>query len=440
MLDHGADVNTRGSTTKYPVDQAIFGGNMEAADKLLELQAKFSGEALVEAVDYSSKEYLVPELLRRGADPNTEHERQGNVLQLAIYKGCEESTIRALVEAGADVNAVEGEDGTAIQAAIDRKEENIVRLLLEYGANVNYPACGQFGNPLQIAIHKKSDAITQLLLELGADIHALGGFYGSIIQVAAATGNETLVTHCLSNNVDVNAVGGEYGTALRAAIAMEHEPIVKLLLDAGAEIDIKATGFHSTKANEWTNSNFNSTLEVATASCNTSIFQLLLDHDMALAPEYLENALVQAVLARGLENKLKMLNYLISKGADIKKHGGKALFFACEWSGKIEVVQRLISLGAPLNWSWDGDTGSALMNAIDRDHKDFVLALLDAGADVNLAAGRSGTALIQAIEKGNKIIALELLDRGADPNIKAGSEGTALTVAVKKGDEVVFSE
>ena len=52
MLIQGADINARGSTNKYPIDQAIFGGNLKAADKLLELQAKFSGEALAEAVDY----------------------------------------------------------------------------------------------------------------------------------------------------------------------------------------------------------------------------------------------------------------------------------------------------------------------------------------------------------------------------------------------------
>ena len=155
MLDQGADINARGSTTKYPIDQAIFGGNLKAADKLLELHAKFSGEALAEAVDYETKEYLVSELLKRGADPNTEHERQGNMLQLAISKGCQESTIRALLEAGADVNAVEGEYGTALQAAVYRKEENTVRLLFEHGAKVNLPTCGEFGNPLQIAVSSK---------------------------------------------------------------------------------------------------------------------------------------------------------------------------------------------------------------------------------------------------------------------------------------------
>lgn len=39
MLDSGADINARGSRDKFPVDQAIFGGNLAAAGKLLDLGA-----------------------------------------------------------------------------------------------------------------------------------------------------------------------------------------------------------------------------------------------------------------------------------------------------------------------------------------------------------------------------------------------------------------
>ena len=439
MLDHGANINARGSSDKYPVDQAIFGGNLEAADKLLELGAKFSGDALVQAVDWETKEYLAKELLKRGADPNTEHEHQGNVLQLAISKRCRDETIRWLLEAGADVNAVEGEYGTALQAAVYFDRPKVVSMLFEFGAEVNVLSCGSFGNPLQAAIHSKKEPLIHLLLDHGADIRAVGGTYGSILQAAVTFGNETLVQHLLGNNVDVDVAGGEYGTALRAAIAMEHESIVQLLLEAGADMNIKVETFHCTKSRIHSNSHFNSALEVATASCNTSIFQLLLDHGMVFTAETTEAALVQAVKAYTLEDNLKMLALLVLHGADVKKQGGKALFFACE-SDKIEVLRKLLSLGAPVNWSWDGDTGSPLMMAIDRGYEDLALELLEAGADINLAAGRSGTALIHAIEKGHKGIALELLNRGADPNIKAGYWGTALTVASRNGDEDMFYE
>jgi ankyrin repeat protein len=75
MLRKGADINARGSTTKYPIDQALFGGNQKAAERLIELGAQFGDEALERALDYSSKEYLGKMLLDRGANPNAEHHR-----------------------------------------------------------------------------------------------------------------------------------------------------------------------------------------------------------------------------------------------------------------------------------------------------------------------------------------------------------------------------
>jgi ankyrin repeat protein len=75
MLRNGADINFQGGDKKYPVDVAIFGGNLKAADKLLELGAKFSDKALEEALDYDKKEYLAKILIDRGADVNAPHTR-----------------------------------------------------------------------------------------------------------------------------------------------------------------------------------------------------------------------------------------------------------------------------------------------------------------------------------------------------------------------------
>lgn len=441
MLDRGADINGCGSTRSHPVDQAIFGGNCRAADKLLEMGAKFSGEALAEALGHSSKEYLVPVLLRKGADPNTEDKGYGNVLQLAIANHCEIDTIRLLLTAGADINAVEGEYGTALQMAVVQKREEIVRLLLEHGADLNMPTCGKEGNPLQAAVIRKLEPVIQLLLDKGADINTVGGRYGTVLQAAASTSNEDLVAMLLAKSVEVDTIGGEYGTALRAAVAMNHEGVVRLLLDAGANPNMRMEASHSTKANNFTNELFSSVVEIAAELANITMFQLLLDYGMELSPDVLENAFVKAVNTPEPDSKLKeMVEFLVSKGADIKRHGGLALFFASGWNRPVKVVRELISLGAPVNFAVTGDIGSALMHAIEEGNKEIFEALLDAGADINLGAGESGTALITATAKGRVQLAIQLLDLGADPNIQAGKWGTALTVAARSGDEEIFHE
>ena len=75
MLRNGTDINAKGRTTKYPIDQALFGGNLKAAEKLIELEAQFGNEALEEALEYDGKEYLAKMLIDRGANVNVEHER-----------------------------------------------------------------------------------------------------------------------------------------------------------------------------------------------------------------------------------------------------------------------------------------------------------------------------------------------------------------------------
>ena len=446
MIERGADINGKGSTLKYPVDQAIWGGNLSAAEDLLGLGAKFGGNAVSDALEHSQKEYLVKLLLARGADPNAEHEKYGNMLQYAIIRNCEEETIRGLLEAGADVNLVEGEYGTALQATASRDgSEGIVRLLFAYGANPNPPPAGTWGSPLQAAVACKQDPVVQLLLENGTSLAQGGvcGMYGSVLQAAAFVGNETLVTYLLNHDVEVNLVGGEFGTAIRAAIAMDHESIVEGLLLTGVDANIDAPATHTLR-NRGHYREFKSTVEVAVASCNTKILQVLLNHGMMLDPQYLEDALEHLVSA-GIEpeNQLKMIDFLVSKGVDVRTHGGKAVVSACAWRrDNLDVVRELISLGAPFETTVDEESwaDSGLIHAVDSGRRDVIEILLNAGADVNFGRCKNGSVLDRAIDKGDSDLAMYLLDKGADPNSKAGQWGTPVMKAISKGDDEMFHE
>lgn len=75
VLREGADIHQRGGDEMYPVDMAVFAGNVAAAQRLLELGASFSHKAMEEAVEWDQKYPLVKIMLAQGADPNAEHER-----------------------------------------------------------------------------------------------------------------------------------------------------------------------------------------------------------------------------------------------------------------------------------------------------------------------------------------------------------------------------
>jgi ankyrin repeat protein len=75
VLRKNADINLRGERLEYPIDVAIFSGNLAAADRLLEMGAKFGDLALEQSLDHRKKEYLLKRLLEREADPNTPHSK-----------------------------------------------------------------------------------------------------------------------------------------------------------------------------------------------------------------------------------------------------------------------------------------------------------------------------------------------------------------------------
>lgn len=74
-LSKGADIHFRGLSKWYPVDLAIYSGNVKAAERLLDLGAQFGDISLYEALDHNNKEHLAKILLDRGANPNAEQKK-----------------------------------------------------------------------------------------------------------------------------------------------------------------------------------------------------------------------------------------------------------------------------------------------------------------------------------------------------------------------------
>jgi hypothetical protein len=98
-----------------------------------------------------------------------------------------------------------------------------------------------------------------------------------------------------------------------------------------------------------------------------------------------------------------------------------------------ERVMALIDAGADVNGkNWKGET--ALGIAIKRGNLDCVKALLDGGADVNVGGGGSETALTMAAEKGDPGCVKALIAGGADVNARNFSGKTVLMIVAEKGN------
>jgi len=72
-------------------------------------------------------------------------------------------------------------------------------------------------------------------------VNAEGGYYGTALQAAAASigKSKEVIELLLRAGADVNGTGGHYGKALQAALHSGHRKIARMLIDAGADVDVE---------------------------------------------------------------------------------------------------------------------------------------------------------------------------------------------------------
>src|SRR5262249_30829295 len=104
--------------------------------------------------------------------------------------------------------------------------------------------------------------------------------------------------------------------------------------------------------------------------------------------------------------------------------------------GRADRIATLAKQGADPNEQAGVNGWTPLMHAIHKNQKGSVIALLDAGADVN-ARGRGGeTPLMMAAGYGYTDIVNALLDRGADARVEMSDGSNALTFAVVGANDI----
>jgi ankyrin repeat protein len=162
---------------------------------------------------------------------------------------------------------------------------------------------------------------------------------------------------------------------------------------------------------------------------SVSCWVLLLFTSAALADTRSE--LIEAAT----DGQTETLKALIGDSADIQSDGGTALISAAfsalqryengeSNEGQIEAIKVLVDAGADVDIRFDnGITALMLMSILG--NTEMVIALLEAGADVNATNNADGgSALIFAVYGGSTEIVLVLIDAGADINVADAGTGT----------------
>ncbi|KAH7413530.1 ankyrin repeat-containing domain protein [Cadophora sp. MPI-SDFR-AT-0126] len=297
-------------------------------------------------------------------------------LQIACQKG-EVGIAMLLITRGAAVNMVREFDNSALQNAAQAGNLEIATLLLENGADVNFQT-GGLGCALECAIRMGATEVAELLLERGANANSAATYLGNTpLQAAVMVEDDTMIERLLQLGADVNSPAAEYRgrTALHLAAEKGNFGLCQNLLEAGAHVNVDPTTTPKYNHPKTT------ALAAAVSSKNYQLVELLLKH-----------------------------------GADVNDSRGKltALETATELND-IRIVQMLLKAKANQDHS--------ISIATRLKSPELILALLDAGADINKADERRPeerteccSALCSAVCTNDVTFVEFLLSIGAQPD------------------------
>jgi quinoprotein dehydrogenase-associated probable ABC transporter substrate-binding protein len=194
-------------------------------------------------------------LVEKGADIN-KHDAQGYGALQAAARNRSDKIIPLLIELKADVNGRDRDGFTALIHAAERNHVPSIKALAARGADLEASVDGGFG-PLSLAIESGKLLAAKALIEIGASVNvAAGTDRVTPLMVAAsllAIGEQAkeierrqglrstdIATALIERGAKVDARNAHGVTALMIAAARGNIPMLGLLLEAGADPNLKS--------------------------------------------------------------------------------------------------------------------------------------------------------------------------------------------------------
>lgn len=404
---------------------------------------KSSGEILLRGVETSNAE-LIRLLLHAGArtDPAGDHQAP-----LVAAKTLE--VARMLVEAGADVNKAGGDrekaPSTALCQAVRKHDVKLARYLISAGADVNLVPF--YESPLEMAAHGKQRELLELLLEHGAHVNRQGALLRAVMSgnldfvrlLVEAGADVDVPAHNIHDKDTRDEYTGEV-TALQAAVVQGHLEMVTFLLNQRANINAPGRfhdGFPKT------------VLTTAVEENHLKMVELLLNRGADVnMPSFSYYGCTAFETAKSRPASSEIVDILIARGAHdvalLSDPHRKIELSEAAYKGDFDRVKFLVNLGVQidmqmikLDYELRGRTvfGWVLANDDKAVNVELFRFLLDKIKDVNAQneAPDLTPLLIDAAETGNIEVVEVLIDAGADINVST-DDCTSLISAAAHGN------
>ncbi|XP_062599458.1 uncharacterized protein LOC134260970 [Saccostrea cucullata] len=231
------------------------------------------------------------------------------------------------------------------------------------------------------------------------------------------------------SNKNLKCLGYDHmaeATPLKAACMTGHVSIVKLLIEAGANVNLPG---------------YDRPMLAACEYGHLRVVNELINAGAAINPKgyYLIDSPLMAACRNG---HLRVVRKLIEAGADVNLQNNYSIPIsaACE-NGHLSVVKELIKAGAAVNPqnAYGYHIAKPLIAACENGHLGVVKVLIEAGADVNLQSNDHNTPMIAACENEQLSVVKVLIEAGADVNLQINNN-TPLIAACKNGHSSVVKE
>ena len=407
---------------------------------------------------------LVFLLLENGASPDAAMKDGTTALHMAASDNKLE-VAKLLTSNNASINA-RSESGTPFEVAIDRANEDLALFLFDHHANVDLP----YGTPREEATNRHPrtwhdfEKLRSAILQKSSasDLNAGNGAGETILHHAAMSGHIKTVSHLIHKGVDLAVPDSHGRQALTHALLHGHKGIAKLLLEAGAPVnalDGDGTGaIHEIVEFDHDHSLIDllvaggADVNLQDAKNRTPLHIACEKHLLRYSEVLLEHHALTNVLDsddctpldsifkhmgddRRMPDRLKDLVLLLldQPNLDLQLGVGAALQ-AAVYSDQLEIVQRLLDLGADV--CVDYGIYNGVLQIAARSGSVGMLQLLvqpQFKINVNQNGGRYGSPLQAAVFSQSADKVRILLDHGADVNQEVGGYGFPLDAAGVRG-------
>ena len=423
-----------------PLIVAVKYSHYKCVELLLEHHASVNctnteGESPMSAAVRMRHYSIILLLLQHGATPP---ESLGDAaLQLLKHAGAEHAkTVEALIDQNIINLTSERVFLAAFRFAFTRGSVELAERLL---SNDSYSKIDQL---YQFAVYFSAKnnwpIVLSKVLEKRVNVNALT-FGQTPLFAACDEGHETAVMLLLNSGADPNVKSESFTSfPLEAAVRRGNAAICSMLLLKGAKLVQNERGqplLHTACGADdgWTTDKGAETIPVGPMS---SVVRLLVQHGVnvnAVSSDFGDTALYRACRSQHLE----IVEILLEAGADVNLTGVDAfnrrypLIAACD-AGNRELVNLLVSAGADVKCRRSNNETClhVLINAISStldsqkradgvsevDILSIIKSLIELGADVNACSSLKETALYQASIGGHEEIVRLLIDAGAETN------------------------